>query len=190
MHNLIRLVLCESFEYQKKYRVSNACISVSIIADRILKMLNIPSEIVYGHITGTYIINHVWIRSNDMTIDFAYFEDIPIQITSPTTPDTFYLRYMERVEGIATDGYFQGDDETELLGIPASHHHEFVKAKNHPDAVLREALKTSHIKSYYRDMLQLGVYMRNNPNAIAMLSLKWASADVWAKMLIDDLLRD
>ena len=188
MHNLIRLVLCESFEYQKKYRVSNACISVSIIADRILKMLNIPSEIVYGHITGTYIINHVWIRSNDMTIDFAYFEDIPIQITSPTTPDTFYLSYMERVEGISTDGYFKGDDETRALGIPAAHHNEFVKAKNHPDAALREALKTSHIKSYYRDMLQLGVYMRNNPNAIDMLSLKWANADVWAKMLIDDLL--
>jgi hypothetical protein len=47
--------------------------------------------------------------ANDMTIDF---EDSSIQITSPTTPDTFYLSYMERVEGIATNGYFQGDDET------------------------------------------------------------------------------
>jgi hypothetical protein len=72
-------------------------------------------------------------------------ECIPIQITSPTTPDTFYLK---RVEGIATDGYFQGDDETKLLGIPAAHHNEFVNTKNHPDAALREALKTSHIKSY------------------------------------------
>jgi hypothetical protein len=33
-----------------------------------------------------------------MVIDF---EDIPIQITTPTTPDTFYLK---RVEGIAIDG--------------------------------------------------------------------------------------
>ena len=173
MENTIRILLCESFEYQKKYGVSNACIAVSIIADKVLKMLDIPSKIVYGHIPGKYPVNHVWVQSNDLVIDFAYFEDLSIQITKPTTPDTFYTELISREEGILTDNYFQGDEETQSLGIPMGHHQEFVNAKNHPDITLRKCLKFDHLKNYYHDMLKLGLYILKDPNSIATLSLKW-----------------
>ena len=149
--NDVNVILSQSVEFQKQFKVSNSCLYVSITLKRCFDALGINNEIVYGvtECEEGFRVPHVWVEIEGNIIENTYQED---RSTSEFISSAISNAYKK--EDPTIGDVFLGDEDTRALNIPD---HDFVGfkhfLKNHDKFLL--SMEIFPYFGYYKAMARL-----------------------------------
>ena len=161
----INKIFEESFNYQKKFSVSNSCGFVNVILKHCFEAAGIDINVVYGtmEIMG-FRHPHVWLEMQGHIVDNTYVEDIPDEMFIQIKKSTVYSPTVDESTEL-----FLGDQFTNALGIPSHSITGFKWFLQNQNKVLVMYKNRICLTRYYQSLVKMmkdkfGVVVPDVPN--------------------------